>query len=40
MRNRVVVDKVYGKLEMKGFDYQQQARAGLIQDLSSSDCKG
>ena len=30
---RFDADKVYGKLEMKGFDDQQQARAELIQDL-------
>ncbi|MGI8834390.1 MAG: hypothetical protein ACR2IS_17360 [Nitrososphaeraceae archaeon] len=27
------VDKVYGKLEMKGFNDQKQARAELVQDL-------
>jgi hypothetical protein len=30
---RFDADKVYGKLEMNGFDDQQQARAELIQDL-------
>ena len=29
LRDRVDVDKVYGKLEMKGFDDPQQARAEL-----------
>jgi hypothetical protein len=30
LRDRVDVDKVYGKVEMKGFDDPQQARAELI----------
>ena len=33
LRDRVDVDKVYGKVEMKGFDDPQQARAELIHDL-------
>jgi hypothetical protein len=36
---RFDADKVYGKLEMKGFDDQQQARAELIQDLEQQRLK-
>jgi hypothetical protein len=36
---RFDADKVYGKLEKRGFDDQQQARAELIQDLEQQRLK-